>query len=726
MGNPPSKDSWADDADPGLFRTLVEHSYDPIIVGDWTNNLLYVSPSVQHLFGWTAEELVGGNGFDYVHPDDLETAFAHGIKSARSDGARVRTEIRLRHRDGSYRWVELSTVNLTDHPAVQGYVHNYVDVTERHEAEARLRTNESRLQALVESADGAILMFDRASGVAWSSPGAGRLWGVEDHQLSTMSLLRRCHPDARRALAQQLAKLAAAPRGAKVSTEIRMRHRDGSWRWFEGVFTNGLDDPAVGGVVVNVRDTTGRVLIEQALRESEAKLEYQALHDPLTGLPNRTLLFDRMREQMERARTTGADPVVLFCDLDNFKFINDSQGHAMGDELLKAVARRLQRCIGTEAMASRFGGDEFIVLTDDIGDAAEAQRLAAHILEALAVRIPTSRGDMYVTASIGIARGRPGQDSPGDLIRDADAALYVAKERGRNRVETFDASMRERAMLWHETERALRGAIDRHEFELRFMPIVDIRSGAIDGMEALVRWRHPERGLLAPGQFIDVAEQTGLVIPLGAWVLQQACATVARWQRSVGGRAGLGVSVNLSARQLADGSLCDDLSDVLAATGMPPRALTLEVTESEVMRDLQRSTEVLQRLQALDVRVAIDDFGTGHSSFAYLGRLPVDTLKIDRSFVGVITPPDEEPQGTVPVSGGVDQHLALVETIIHLGHILHLDVVAEGVESAYQVEMLAARGCDQAQGFRYSEPLTDADALGLLQRPPADWAVVAG
>ncbi len=415
---------------------------------------------------------------------------------------------------------------------------------------------------------------------------------------------------------------------------------------------------------------------------------------------------------------------MLFCDLDNFKFINDSQGHAMGDELLKAVARRLQRCIGTEAMAARFGGDEFIVLTDDIGDDEEAERLASHILEALQVRIPTDRGDMYVSASIGIARARPGQDSPGDLIRDADAALYVAKERGRNRFELFDASMRERALTWNETERALRGALDRHEFELRFMPIVNMSSGAIDGMEALVRWQHPERGLLAPAEFIDIAEQTGLIIPLGEWVLHEACSTVARWQRTVAGRSGLGVAVNLSARQLAVGSLCDDLSGILAETGMPARALTLEVTESEVMRDVQHSTEMLQRLHALDVKVAIDDFGTGHSSFAYLGRMPVDTLKIDRSFVSAIVPLDVEPLGTAAVEAEVDQHVALVETIIHLGHILHLGVVAEGVESVYQAETLAVRGCDQAQGFLYSEPLSEVDALHLLERPPSDWTAV--
>ncbi len=696
------------------FLALVQHSYDPVVVVDEWNNMLYAAPSIQQMFGFAAEELVGRNGFEYLHPDDLARAREHGAETARRPGARVRSTVRLRHRDGTYRWIEVATVNLTRHPEVGAYVHNYRDVTEQKEAEDRARSSEARLRSLVANADGAIVLLDDAARLAWASPGAERLWGLDRPALSALTLLRRVHPDARRDLASRFAKLVASPAGSKIVMELRMRHADRSWRWYEGVFANCLADPAVGGVVVNVRDTTERMHIEQALRDSEAELEFQATHDPLTGLPNRTLLFDRLQAALAALAAPGTDGAdgagprdlaVLFCDLDNFKFINDSHGHAMGDELLREVALRLGRCLRPGDVAARFGGDEFIVVAQDLAGEAAAAALGEQIIAALRGPFPTHQGDMYVTASVGIALAGTARRelTVGDLLRDADAALYAAKEKGRNRVETFDSSMRARATRWHRTERALRGALARDEMEVHYQPIVDLRSGAVSGVEALVRWHHPERGVLTPAEFIGVAEQTGLVIQLGSWVFKRASALVAELNRRSGGPA-LALSVNLSTRQLSDESLTRELAEAINASRIDPHLLTVEVTESGLMRDVERSILVLHRLKALGVRVAIDDFGTGHSSFSYLGNLPVDVIKIDRSFVVGLDGPD---QGGPDAPDRVAHRLALVEMIINLGHVLDLQVVAEGVETERQADLLASRGCDFAQGYQFGRALDE-------------------
>jgi diguanylate cyclase (GGDEF)-like protein/PAS domain S-box-containing protein len=733
------------------FKALVQHSYDSLVVTDEENTIIYATPSVEQMFGWDSIELLDRSGFDFVHPDDLQESIDRGFEARIQPGSKVLAQFRLRHRDGTYRWVESTIVNLTDHPHVGGYVQSFRDITFRKEAEDRVRASEVRLRSLVENADGAILVLDADGHLLWMSPGGESLWGVAADELNGRFLLRRTHPDDRRDLGRQFQKLVESAPGTTIRIEGRMRHADGSWRWLEGVYANSLHDPSVGGIVVNVRDTTERALAEQALRESEAKLEYQANHDPLTGLPNRTLLFDRMKVAVARAERTKRGIAVLFCDLDNFKFVNDSHGHALGDELLRDVAGRLSDSLRGSDTAARFGGDEFVILAEDLTGEIEATMLAERINENLRAPFTTTRGDVYVTSSIGIAYATSGSASSDDLIRDADAAMYQAKEHGRARIEIFDAGMRARAVEWHQTERSLRGAISRHELRVFFQPIMDLRTQTISGVEALVRWAHPTRGLLAPNAFIGIAEQTGLVIPLGAWVLDHACTQVAAWQRQVPAFAKLSLAVNLSARQLNDETLTDDLANALAASGMDPTLLHVEITESEVMRDVEHTKDVLGRLKVLGVRVAIDDFGTGYSSFSYLRTLPVDVLKIDQSFVTHLLLDPANGRGSTTGDGAdgangtngtngtngsqrtdgsngsagagardrrarldhaeqVEQDeqddVALVETIINLGHILRMDVVAEGVETAAQAAMLVARGCDLAQGYYYARPQT--------------------
>jgi diguanylate cyclase (GGDEF)-like protein/PAS domain S-box-containing protein len=686
------------------FRALVQHSYDSVMLTDSDYRIIYATPSVEEMLGWSVDELVGTNSFDYVHPDDLRAARSRAEQVGRSPGVKIYAEFRLRRRDGRYLWVDSTTVNLLDHRNVGAHVQSFRDITYQKEAENQIRASEERLSALVENADGAILVLDRDARVKWASPGAGQLWGISTESLLREPLFDRSHPDDRRTATRRFSMLLESAPKATSRIEGRMQHADGSWRWFEGVYTNCVDDDSVGGVVVNVRDTTERAMAELALRNSEAQLEHQATHDPLTDLPNRLLLFDRMEMALARARRSGTGVGVLFCDLDNFKFLNDSLGHSLGDEMLKEVAARLSQRLRPGDTVARFGGDEFVILCEELPSEREAMMLAERIHEHLRAPFTSDRGDVFMTTSIGVAYTQAGERNAEDLVRDADAAMYEAKERGRARIEMFDAGMRARAVEWHQTESALRGAISRRELDVYFQPVVDLQREEIVGVEALVRWAHPERGLLSPGSFISVAEQTGLVIPLGAWVLDQACTQVSEWQRTIPGCSKLWLAVNLSARQLSDETLTDDLANVLAASSIDPRLVHVEITESELMRDVEHSKDVLDRLKVLGVRVAIDDFGTGYSSFSYLRTLPVDVLKIDRSFVSDLG----------KIGEAVTDDVALVEAIINLGHILRMEVVAEGVETAEQATLLADRGCDLAQGFYFAEPVTATELRGLL------------
>jgi diguanylate cyclase (GGDEF)-like protein len=421
-----------------------------------------------------------------------------------------------------------------------------------------------------------------------------------------------------------------------------------------------------------------------------AEVRSRALHDPLTGLPNRALLADRLTNAQARSRRNPGSVAVLFLDLDRFKVINDSLGHSVGDRLLVSVAERLSSSIRPGDTAGRFGGDEFIVVCDDVADEAEALRLAGRLVDSLEepfVLTPDT-DPIFLSASVGVALAVDGDEDPAAMIRDADAAMYRAKERGRSRCELFDSEMRERAVARLETENDLRRALDRDELRLEYQVFVDVTTQAIVGAEALVRWDHPRRGLLGPDQFIGLAEETGLIRPLGTWVLNEACRQLARWTRSEDWPSTFLLSVNLSPHQLSDPNLLTDITAALAATGIDPGMLCLEITESALVADMASALEVLERLRAIGVRVALDDFGTGYSSFSYLHLLPVDVLKIDRSFVNRIT---LEPRDRAVVAGMID-----------LAHALGLQAVAEGVETPGQLAELGALGCNLAQGFYFS------------------------
>jgi diguanylate cyclase (GGDEF)-like protein len=450
-------------------------------------------------------------------------------------------------------------------------------------------------------------------------------------------------------------------------------------------------------------------------RTSRQAFAYQAGHDALTQLPNRALFLDRLGQVMTRRSRHPSGTAVLFLDLDRFKWLNDSLGHAAGDELLVEVAARLREAMRAEDTVARFGGDEFVVLCDGVADQAEAEAMAGRLAAVLAAPVTVAGEETTVTVSIGIAYAPPTStgDTPESLVRDADAAMYRAKEQGRNRHAVFDVTTLELALVRHETVNALRRGVQRHELVVHYQPALDLGTGRAVGVEALVRWDHPQRGLLAPGAFIALAEETGLVVPLGTEVLATACRQVMAWQGDGQAPEDLWLSVNLAVRQLLAADLGSVVEEALVDSGLPPDRLCLEITESALLEDTESSTRALNRLKALGVRIGVDDFGTGFSSLTYLKRFPVDVLKIDRSFVAGLCRDHED--------------RAIVASVIDLAHAFGLTTTAEGVETAEQLDQLRALGCEQGQGYLWSRPLP-AGAAGrwlaarrheLLVAPPA-------
>jgi diguanylate cyclase (GGDEF)-like protein/PAS domain S-box-containing protein len=451
---------------------------------------------------------------------------------------------------------------------------------------------------------------------------------------------------------------------------------------------------------VDFLQAIANVLAEAIVRQSaESKVRHQALHDPLTGLPNRSLLLDRLDHWAQRATRDSSTAAVLFVDLDNFKVINDALGHEHGDRLLCAVADRLQRELRPSDTIARVGGDEFVVLCEDIPNEHDALAMVDRLVRALDAPFELGGQPQHATASIGIALS-DGSSEPAALIRDADVAMYRAKERGRARYELFDDEMRKRSITWLETESDLRRALERAELRNVYQPIVSPTSGQIVGFEALVRWHHPERGVVSPADFIPVAEQSGLIVPLGRVVLAQACAEAARWNRERPGRDPLRIAVNFSPRQLSHPHAFETVVEVLDLTGLAPDLLCVEITESALVDDAASTVATLGRLKELGVQLALDDFGTGYSSLTYVRRFPIDTLKIDRSFIdGIVGSTEDE---------------AIVTAVLSMGRALGVDVVAEGVETEEQATRLRSLGCVLAQGYLFSRPVSPEAVDALL------------
>ncbi len=617
-----------------------------------------------------------------------------GFDLARTGTDGDRLEFRLRHADGSWRVMEAVPTNLLDDPDVEGIVISARDLTDRRRAELELREAQERFRSAFEhapigmaliSVDGRLFRVNRA---------LVEILGRGESELLASSILDLSHPEDREACREAMARLLFG-HSASCQLEQRYLHHDGHPVW-------------VSVSASLVRDVNGQPLylvcqfedIAERRASGEA-LAHQAIHDPLTGLPNRLQFVERLGRELARAEQCNERIAVLFLDVDRFKVVNDSLGHSAGDRLLVAVADRLSATVGPNDIVGRFGGDEFTILCHDVTSEETAELIAERLSEAIARPVALMEGEVFVTASIGIALSGGSVDSPETLLRSADAAMYRAKDNGRDRSELFDAGTHHRAVDDLRTGNALHRAIERGEMRMYYQPMISLDTGALLGFEALIRWEHPERGLVPPMEFIPLAEETGLIVPLGAWALEEACRQAVRWHEAAPDAPPLLMHVNLSPRQLAEPALPNEVARVLHDTGIQPSTLWLEITESTLMRDAESAVSALGALRALGLHLAVDDFGTGYSSLAYLERLPVEALKIDQSFIeGVGTRKDST---------------TIVSAIVGLARALRLSTVAEGIETPGQLRRLQEMGCDHGQGYLFG-PARPADVYGVDPR----------
>jgi diguanylate cyclase (GGDEF)-like protein/PAS domain S-box-containing protein len=559
------------------------------------------------------------------------------------------------------------------------------------------RRTEDRVRALVENSSDIITVVAPDLIVRWQSPSVTRTLGRAVSDVVGRKVTSLVHPDDSARLENQFSAVTTKP--GTVTVTARFHHSDGGWRHLEVIAESRVSDPAIEGVVLSMRDITDRKTLEDELRR-------RAFHDALTGLANRALFEDRLAQALARARRQGQPVAVLFLDLDDFKTINDSLGHSSGDELLRAVATRIADVARITDTAARLGGDEFAVLLELADDKKNAELVARRLLEGLAPPIVVGERELRVGASIGVAVSN-GALTVDEILRNADTAMYAAKDAGKGTVRVFETGMHKRVLDRLELSGELQRAIDTGEMVLDYQPIVDIDHGRMVGCEALVRWSHPVRGRLSPSEFIDLAEDTGLIVPLGAWVLDTACGQAARWQRTFPA-LDLTVSVNVSTRQLRDPSFPSAVADAVHDHELEPGLLTLEITESLLPDDSDRIITFLSSLKNVGVRVAVDDFGTGYSALSRLRAYPVDILKIDRSFITGIERDASKAQ--------------LVRGIVNLADSLHIRVVAEGIERYDQLKRLRRMGSPLGQGFLFSPPVSPDAIEDLLHsgRPLVD------
>ena len=669
------------------LRALIGASHDLIVVIDAEGRISWASPSVAAFLGIPEERVVGFAPTDVIHPDDLrEVALALATLRTTTTADPIRVECRIRPGGevDDDRWVEILAVNAIREPGIGGIILTGRDITEQRRATDELETRERELRELMEHVTGVFYRAELAAG-PWTfvSPQITRMlgWAPEEWMADPGLWVRSIHPDDRERVLRE------EDEPTSGSIDYRMFTRGGELRWIRDdaspVQPRGRARPYWVGTLTDVTHAY----------QVEAELRYQAHHDPLTGLPNRSLLLDRLGNALDRGRRKPTEVGVVFIDLDDFKTVNDDLGHASGDALLVAVAERLRGAIRPGDTAARLGGDEFALLIDEV-DRETMGVVADRVIAALDEPVTIGTRQLQLSASAGVAISLGTTSEPERMLRDADTAMYVAKRQGKNRWVLFDPGMSGPMRQRVRMEGDLRRALGRDEFQLVYQPVVRLSDGRIEGAEALLRWHSPDAGTIDPGEFLDIAEESGLMSEIGAWVLQRACHDAAMWQRST--RRGLWLGVNVSARQLLDQAMVGAVTAALDASGLPPDRLLLEINERAALRDLDAVETRLAELHATGVRLAIDDFGSGTSSIGHLRRLDFDIIKIDRTLVADI------------------QHSAeaqdLMRSIVHISRTLHAIPLAEGVEDSAQVAALRAAGCELAQGYLFAHPM---DALLL-------------
>jgi diguanylate cyclase (GGDEF)-like protein/PAS domain S-box-containing protein len=686
------------------YRTIIETIEDGYYELDTTGRLTASNSALTQLLGYRQGAMPVLAYRDFVDPSNAQRVAAALNEVYASGTAQRIVDWEIVRPDGERRTVEASVAPVRDASGwIVGYRGIMRDVTDRTRTEAALRESEARYALAARGANDGLWDWDMERGTVYFSPRWKEILGYTPAEIGNTpeEWTRRMHPEDASRVQADLQEHLRSP-SPHFENEHRVLHKDGTYRW---VLARGV---AVRNAAGRATRMAGSLTDVTSRKIAEERLVHDAVHDVLTGLPNRALfetLLDRSLARLRRRPDYRF--AVLFLDLDRFKVINDSLGHLTGDQFLVEVSRRLVRCIRPEDTVARLGGDEFTILLDDVEGPDDALRVAERIQAELTSSVELGGHETYTSASIGIALSDRRYMRPEEVLRDADIAMYRAKSRGRARHEVFDVDMHREALDQLTLEADLRHALDRDQFRLEFQPIVHTQSGRLAGLEALLRWHHPERGLVPPAQFIRLAEETGLINAIGEWVLWEACRQVRQWHFLLPpGTEALPVSVNLSARQFTDPRLVDMVATTLAVTGLPSRALRLEITESMLMDHADTSVRLLNRLKALGVQIQVDDFGTGYSSLGYLHRFPLDALKVDRSFVSRLEADPENRE--------------IVKTIVALAKNLRMEVVAEGVESPGQRTFLNGLGCEAMQGFLFAGPLGPAEVEELL-RSGGEW-----
>ena len=678
------------------FRTMFDNAAIGIGLVTFDGVPVACNRAFEQMLGYTFEELKKIGIASVTHPDDVarETVLVREVLNGIHDSYQL--EKRYIRRDGGILWARL-TVSLAPsgangRPLVIGMVE---DITDRKRAEQALRESEERFRMMFEGAAVGIVLTNSARELLTANSALQTMLGYSEYELRVLPRSTWVHPGDLGKDDILFGELVAGLRD-QYHVEKRYRHRDGGELWtrltVSLVQSQTTSAPMVIMILENITDR----------KRVEEQLLHDAFHDSLTGLPNRALFSERLDHLLARsARRADYLFAVLFLDLDRFKIVNDSLGHLKGDQFLITIAQRLEACVRPGDTVARLGGDEFTVLLEDLNHPADARRVADRIQEALAAPVVLDGVDVYTSASIGIALSSDEYERSEHYLRDADAAMYYAKSLGRSRYEMFDSKMHIEAVTRLQLESELRHAIDRQEFIVHYQPIISLEDGNIAWFEALVRWQHPQRGLLSPGEFIPMAEETGLIVLIDRFVLQEACRQTHEWQRRFPEIQRISVSVNLSGKQFSEPDLSDYIRSVLQQTGLDGECLRVEITESVVMENVELARVTLRQLRQLGVHVDMDDFGTGYSSLGVLHSFPLNKLKIDRSFVDSIV--DEADRTEV------------VLAIVAMAHGLHLEVIAEGVESIDQLAKLRRMGCDYGQGYFFARPLAPIGIEALIQ-----------
>ncbi|WP_371417310.1 EAL domain-containing protein [Noviherbaspirillum sp. UKPF54] len=687
-------------ADVGMFSHLLSNFdgmvYRCLIDSNWT--MQFISGGCLALTGYGSEDFIANVAVSYedlIHPDHRQQV-RDGVHAALRRHERIDLEYRIVRRDGAVRWVWERATGVKDmhgvYIALEGFIQ---DITQRKQAEQALHEAERRYRSIVENAVEGIFQSTPDKGYLAVNPALARMYGYDSPQQMIDHLRDIDHqlyvdPQRRAEFLRRMAE-----QDGVLNFESQVYQRGGNVIWISESARNVRGpDNAVQFFEGSVIDITERKIYE-------AQIRHQATHDALTGLPNRNLLHDRLQQAMANARRNDQIAAVVFIDLDQFKFINDSLGHQVGDELLKVIGARLRASMRACDTVARQGGDEFVLVLDNHRSCEAITDTVRRVIALVAEPWSAKGLELQVTCSVGVSVFPDDGSDAETLLRHADSAMYKAKELGRNTFQYFSAEMNRHATQRLELLNSLRHALANGEFVLQYQPKVQLATARVIGAEALIRWHSAARGMVSPGDFIPLAEESGLIIAIGEWVLRTACAQNVAWQRA--GHPPLPIAVNLSPRQLARDDIVDVVADALQSAGLEPRWLELEITENDVMRDVDKSLATLIRLKQLGVKISIDDFGTGYSSLNYLKRFPVDTLKIDRSFVSDIAADADD--------------AAIVKAVISLAHILNLNVVAEGVETDGQRRFLVENGCDEVQGYYFGRPMPAPEFAGACFYP---------